>query len=48
MLFNTLSKITPYNTQKKKKEEVKKGKSRDHRDDIRGGSFIQFLTPWRY
>ena len=43
MLFNTLLKITPHNTQKE--EEEKKEQRMDLHDDIRGRSPIQFLTP---
>ena len=44
ILFNTLLKITPHNTQKKRLRK-KKEQRMDLHDDIRGRSTIQFLTP---
>ena len=41
MLFNTLLKITPHDTQKIRRKK----ESSDIHDDIRGGLPIQFLTP---
>ena len=46
MLFNTLLKITPHNTQKRgRKKKKKKEQSMYLHDYICGGCPIQFLTP---
>ena len=45
VLFNTLLKITPHNTQKRRRRKEIKEQGMDLHDDIRGRSPIQYLTP---